>query len=399
MSFNVLVISASVHADERFRSDLSSSSQLHVGAGVGHYPAAEELPTLLARVAPEIVLLDCTNFQEALRVSSAIAISNPGMPIIAVNVPGNGDNLLRLLRAGVREVLESPITETPLTAAIANVSRFVQKLSPADMGSLYCFLPAKPGVGASVIALNTCIVLARLSGKRGLLCDLDLNTGISSFFLKLQPVHSIREAIQHAVHLDDDLWNKFTCTRDDVDVIGPGVLGAADLASDSLQRVIAFARRRYSATCVDLSGNFEQWSVELLRQATQVFLVCTQEIPVLHLARIKAESLRELGLGQKVSILLNRAERRQPFTVAEVEKMLGFRVRCTFRNDYKGVNESTLAGEAVSANSDLGRQFETFASSLSAAGRDNTTARPKHRFLEFFSITPTTLDSERKSIS
>jgi hypothetical protein len=79
--------------------------------------------------------------------------------------------------------------------------------------------------------------------------------------------------------------------------------------------------------------------------------------------------------------------------------MLGIRVRCTFRNDYKGVNESTLAGEAVSAGSDLGRQFETFASSLSAAGPDNTTARPKHRFLEFFSITPTTLNSERKSIS
>lgn len=398
MSFNVLVISASPHADERIRRDLSWSTQLKVGGGVSHYPPAEKLHTLLERVAPEIVFLDCTDFQEALRVSSVITLSNPGIPIIAAGVPDDGDNLLRLLRAGVREVLESPITEAALNAAIANVSRFVQKLPTAEAGSLYCFLPAKPGVGASVVALNTCIVLARLSGKRGLLCDLDLNAGISSFFLKLQPVNSIREAIQHSAHLDDDLWNKFTCTRDHVDVIGPGVLGAADLESDSLQRVIAFARRKYSATCVDLSGNFEPWSVELLQRATQVFLVCTQEIPVLHLARIKAESLRELGLGQKVSILLNRADRRQPFSVAEVEKMLGFRVRCTFRNDYKGVNESTLAGEAVSASSDLGRQFETFASSLSAAGPDNTTARPKHRFLDFFSITPTTLDSERKSI-
>ncbi|MEO8131135.1 MAG: hypothetical protein ABI822_28815, partial [Bryobacteraceae bacterium] len=107
-------------------------------------------------------------------------------------------------------------------------------------------------------------------------------------------------------------------------------------------------------------------------------------------------TLRDAGVSGKVSILLNRAEKRQPFSVAEIEKMLGFHVRCTFRNDYKGVNDSTLAGDAVSAGSELGRQFETFAASLSVAGPDNTTVRPRPRLLDFFSMAPTTFAAERK---
>ena len=398
MFLNVLIISGTPDAAERIRHDLSQSVHLKIVGVLNGYPVSDELYSLVTSTAPDIVFLDCTGFQDALRVCGVVGGANPGIPIIAVGMPNDSNDLLQLLRAGVREVLEFPVAIDQLNAAVANVSRFAVKQSASEGGSLYCFLPAKPGVGASIVALNTSIVLARLAEKRGLLCDLDLNAGISSFFLKLQPAHSIREAVHHSAHLDDDLWNKFTSGRKHIDVIGPGVLGSAELHSDGLERVIAFARNRYSSTCVDLSGNLEPWSQGLLRQATQIFLVCTHEIPVLHLARIKAAALREFGVGANVSILLNRVEKRQPFSVAEIEKMLGFHVRCTFRNDYRGVNDSTLAGDAVSAGSELGRQFEIFASSLSIAKLDKTAVRPKNRFLDFFSIAPANITTERKSI-
>jgi hypothetical protein len=62
---------------------------------------------------------------------------------------------------------------------------------------------------------------------------------------------------------------------------------------------LSFARRQYSTICVDLSGMMERYSVEVLHEAKQVFLVATSELPVLHLAREKLAFLRSQDLGKQ----------------------------------------------------------------------------------------------------
>ena len=54
-----------------------------------------------------------------------------------------------------------------------------------------------------------------------------------------------------------------------------------------IRHMMDFMRRNYQALCFDLSGNLEKYSLEIMHESKKIFLVCTPEIPSLHLAREK----------------------------------------------------------------------------------------------------------------
>ena len=61
--------------------------------------------------------------------------------------------------------------------------------------SVFAFLPAKAGSGATTIAVNTSLALSRLPDTNVLLMDLDLNSGLAGFMLLLnQTTYSIVDA-------------------------------------------------------------------------------------------------------------------------------------------------------------------------------------------------------------
>ena len=109
----------------------------------------------------------------------------------------------------------------------------------------------------------------------------------------------------------------------------------------------------------------EKFSIEVLHEATEVFLVCTPEIPSLHLAREKLRFLRSLDLGGRVKILLNRAQRSGGLiSISEVEKLLQLPVYRSFPNDYIGVHKALTSGKHVSPASELGKGFRLLAEAI-----------------------------------
>jgi Flp pilus assembly CpaE family ATPase len=63
---------------------------------------------------------------------------------------------------------------------------------------LYTFLPAKPGVGTSTIALSTSCALAEEMNAHTLLMDCDLAAGAIQFLLKLGQSASVIDAVNHS---------------------------------------------------------------------------------------------------------------------------------------------------------------------------------------------------------
>ena len=122
-----------------------------------------------------------------------------------------------------------------------------------------------------------------------------------------------------------------------------------------------FWLRNYDVVCVDLSGNLERYSLEILRDSQQVFLVCTPEVPSLHLTREKLAFLKTLDLDSRVSVVLNRVSKQSLLTPQQVQDVLGVPVMHNFINDYQVVNTATRAGEFVDPKSKLGLQFAELA--------------------------------------
>jgi pilus assembly protein CpaE len=260
--------------------------------------------------------------------------------------------------------------------------------------AVYSFLPAKPGDGASTVALNVSAAIARLGPGKTLLADFDLHQGVVSFLLKITNGHSVIDAINVADRLDDTLWRNLVLMRDSLDVLCSGRLEPASEA-DLLQseNILRFARRSYNNILLDLSGAMEPFSMPLLSQSREVFLVCTPEIASLHFARSKAQFLREAGFGDRASVIINRSGMLSPFSTRDLESLLGLRIRFSFPNDPRQVSAAMRAGTPVDAKSSLGRQFEMFAKSMTGDGKAPVTRR--RRFIEYFAIVPPFNEAER----
>lgn len=353
---------------------------------INRYPDAVELERLLAERSCEAIFLSYESPQRFGVVTSILEKKAAGLPIAAVVNACEPAMLLELMRAGVREVLSPPFDAEKLREVLGRIHKLVDSRT-RTIDRLYSFLPSKPGVGASTVALNTAVALSRVPDTGVLLIDFDLNSGILGFLLKLNPRYSVIDAIDHAGHLDQDIWAKLVWPMGTLDVLPTGRLDPGlRVDVEKLQPLLAFARRFYKVICVDHSGMMEKYSLELLRESGRIFLIATPEVPALHLGGEKLRFLRGLDLGNRVEIVLNRAHARSLLSREQIEDMLGAAIRTSIPNDYAAVHQAIMAGKPLGEDSRLGRHFDDLARSLLELPAISVTK--KRRFFEYFSPAP-----------
>jgi Flp pilus assembly CpaE family ATPase len=143
---------------------------------------------------------------------------------------------------------------------------------------------------------------------------------------------------------------------------------------------LSYARRHYSSIVVDLSGMMERYAIEILHEAKKVFLVTTAELPALHLCREKLGFLRSQDLDGRVSILLNRAQKKGQISQQEMENLFGMPIHMTFPNDYAGVHKALTAGKQVEASSALGSRYRELAQTM--VGKKAASPEKKRGFMD-----------------
>jgi pilus assembly protein CpaE len=353
------------------------------------YPSALDLEVMLREYDPQVVFLSLESAAQSLNLAVSLEQKAPGVPVVAVNRIPDPGLLVTMMRAGVREFLSPPFEQNSLREALSRVEGLLGRRLPEAPNAawLYTFLPSKAGVGASTVALNTSLALSRMPDSAVLLADFDLNSGMVGFLLRLSNQYSVVDAVDRADELDEDLWSKLVSCVGRLDVLSAGRLNpGVRIDPSQLRPFLDFARLQYRVICVDLSGMMEKYSIYLMDESARIFLVCTPEVPSLHLAAEKLKFLRSLDLGERVQILLNRAQKNSAIPSQEMERILGAPVCMTLPNDYAKVHQALMSGQAVDLSSRLGRRFEELAQSLLEVPKAPVTR--KRRFLEYFSLSP-----------
>jgi pilus assembly protein CpaE len=353
------------------------------------YPALDDLLLTIRVRKPDFLILCIEDFSQVAALAAQIDDFMPDFPIVALGRRLEVDIMPRLMHLGIREYLTAPIGRAELTRIFAAIQRIIQKhpLRPASLGDLYTFLPAKPGVGCSTIAVSTSCALADDLGARTLLADCDIAAGPIKFLLKLGSSASVVDALAHAPNLDEDLWSQMVGRWGKLDVLHAGELAPPpNIDLPSLQSVLSMARSQYEVICADLPSSLDPLSIALLRESHRIFLVTTPEVVPLHFAAERVHSLKKLGLEDRVSLLLNRKTgRRGGLEDADVARLVGLPITVTFSNDYEGVGKSILAASPVSSDTPLGQSILNLAHSMVPHLQPKESS--KHRkFLEFFHI-------------
>lgn len=362
-----------------------------------NYPDESELTRTLRAHAPQVVFISFEQVESAGKTIAGVLAEAEGVQFVAFHRICDASTLREIMRAGVRELVAEPFELSALVESLRNVKTLVEQKPPiyGSKGKIFSFLPAKAGSGATTMALNLSGAMARVAGTRALLSDLDLSSGILRFLLKIRNEHAIMEAVDHLHEMDENLWQQLVTKVGKLDVLHSGPMNPnVRVEPMQVHDLSQFWLRNYDIVCVDLSGNLERYSLEIIRESQQVFLVCTPEVPSLHLTREKLAFLRGLDLDTRVSVVLNRVGKNSPLSTQQVQDVLGVPVAYSFVNDYMAINRATNAGEFVDPKAKLGQQFEQLALSL----LNKTTAEPasRRKFLDFLSTPAQGLSGSRE---
>ena len=368
---------------------LTKLGEITVPRVLNAYPSALDLVRTLRAHAPDVIFLSFENVEKAQDAVRFLEKEAEGVQIIGVHRSLEANVLRESMRVGVREFVCYPFDRASLVDSLKNAATVLERRPPGYHATtqIFSFLPSKAGVGTSTLALNVSHALSRRPETKVLLSDFDLNSGMVRFLLRLTNDYSVLDAVEHSLNMDEHLWPQLVTTMGNLDVLHAGRINPSlRIEPTQIRNLMQFMRRNYQALCFDLSGNLERYSLEIMQESKRILLVCTPEIPSLHLAREKMQYLRSADLDTRVGVVLSRVTKKSVFSVKQVEEILGVPVITTIPNDYLGVNRATAEAGTVKPATELGKRFEQFANEL-VESRAPQNAEGKKKFLEYFAVT------------
>jgi MinD-like ATPase involved in chromosome partitioning or flagellar assembly len=357
---------------------LEKLPDIDVVRGLNGCPASEDLIRFFQTSPARVVFLDVRD-PDALKVSGEMELHDPGLQFISVGEPPESN----VQWLGIQERLSFPLDPVALKEALGRRVRVLEKLPHRSRKptSFISFLPAKAGAGTTTLACGLADILS--ATHKTLLCDFDLATGTVGFRYRLERPHSLPEVAEDFDHMDEHLWAQVVSRSGNLDVLPSSLRPGARLRVDLLPHWFDLLRATYDVVIFDLSGQMESHSLEIMKVSRQIFLVTTQELECLHLGRMKADALRQAGLHDQTSVLMNRVQKNNTLKRTDVEELLQMTVKAEFPNDYQGVQDSIRAGTTIKKGTPLCKALTAFAPSVNDAMERETKS---HKFIEFVNL-------------
>jgi len=305
---------------------------------------------------PHVVILDMTDEPDrAIRVASAIASGSPRAALIGLGSDLEASRLLDAMRAGLVEYVPRPADTAVIREALGRVMR---KRGWADAdegrrnGQLLAFFSAKGGSGSTSVVTNVGIELHRLTGRKTLLVDLDLELGEIASLLGVQPRFHFVDLVRNFHRMDADLLPSYIESHDS----GVHVLSAPfepdvreGVTGEQIARILAFLRRHYDYVLVDTSKSLAPPALAALQAADAIFLVTNMDVPSLRNLKRCLPILDRVTAGDagRLRLVINRYNPKSLVGLDDLEEALGIDVDWTLTNDYQTVIQSISTGQPL----------------------------------------------------
>ena len=343
----------------------------------------EDQVRALRQLHPDLVILDITDAPDlGIKFAQFLSETTPGIRFIAAGPLLQPEHMLTAMRAGVVDYLPKPVSTEALHAALDRMRHLATdgKDAPKKPGQVYVFYSPKGGAGTTTTATNFAVILQRLTGKRTLLVDLDLELGEIALLLGVQPRFNFVDMVQNFHRMDAELLASYIERHES----GVHLLSApyqpekAEIVTgEEIRRILQFLRKHYDYVVVDTSKSFSPDTLATFEQSDLVFLVSSADLPSMrNIQRGLPMMKRMLVKGQdQVRLVVNRYNPRDAISISDIEKALGIPVYWKMSNDYEAVVRSINNGKplVLDNSSRYGKDLKAFATAvagLQSSGRN-----------------------------
>ena len=326
---------------------------------VGAAASGAEALQMAARLLPDVVLMDINMpDMDGITATELLSAQVPTTAIVMMSVQGEADYLRRSMLAGAREFLVKPFSSDELTASIRQVharehEKRVRYAAPAaaearaaaahEPGRVVAVFSPKGGVGRTTIAVNLAVAAASEPGSRVALVDGSFQFGDVGVLLNLNPKNkSIADLVPELeAGGEPESLDTFVMTHSSglkVLLAPPSPELAETVTPAAAKRVLEVLRGRYDIVVVDCASSFSDATLAILDIADTILTVLTLEITSIKNMRLFLEVADQLGYaGDKIQLVLNRADSALGIRVADVEHSIGRKVDHTIVSDGRSV--------------------------------------------------------------
>lgn len=274
----------------------------------------------------------------------------PDTAIFVSSVVKAPDLVISAMRAGAQEFLGRPIDSDELQKAIEKVVKIKEqtKAQAPTRGRVISVFSKKGGLGVTTLAVNLGVALAQVSENKAALLDLDLQLGDLSSFLNLSADYCLLDCCDELGGVDAvKLQSCMTHHESGVFVLSePKNPAESDnVSSAQINQILRQLRSTFSYVVVDTPHMFDPRTLEAFEVSDHIIVVAVPNISSVRAAKRTLKLFKDLGyLHDKVRLIVNRVDKKDPITVEEIEKTLHHPVSWVIPNNYPTVIDAINAG-------------------------------------------------------
>jgi pilus assembly protein CpaE len=311
---------------------------------------------------------------ESMESVRSLHNQDPALVLMMVADAVTADLLRSAMRAGVSDVLEAPLDETKIEAAIEQFAHDVLKRKSVgkapepvsgDLGRIITVTSAKGGSGKTVMATNVALLLNRVPDKKVVLVDADLQFGDVCLLLQVEPRFTMVNAAHELHHLDAEMLDSLLTEHPS----GLKVLAAPlepafadDITTAGLMQMIDVLAETYDYIVVDTASMLDELILSLIEKADDVLMVVDMDLPSLKNAKLALETLRLLKFStSNVKLVMNRNNAKNRLNNKEIEGALKMEIAASVPSD-ASVPNSVNEGRPVVETDPKGKVAKGFES-------------------------------------
>jgi len=374
----ILVVDDEANVQRLLQYTLKQAGYSVVVAGDGN-----EAVRLWQSESPALILLDVGLPKlDGYGVAEKIRAEEQGgahVPIIMLTSEKEVEQKVKGLRAGADDYLVKPFHQAEL---LARMKGLLSRFGPTDggamakprLGRMVAFYGAKGGVGATTIAINTAIAIAKEHDRKVVLVDGALQLGDHRVFLDMgNDRKSITDAVA-APNVDSELLKSVLVQHESgVDLLlAPATPEESDLISeDRMAAVLQTLRQMYDYVIVDVDKRLGDLTLSILDHADELHVVMTADLSCLKNVRLVLEALHRIGYkADRLKLVLNRSNAFTGVSPAAAESALKRRFEANIQNDYRVAITAQNTGmpfQFSKPESSLGKEISTLARQIDGA--------------------------------
>ena len=284
--------------------------------------------------------------RSGLRRLAAIHEDCPATSIVLAFTDRPDASLREIVQAGADDILRLPFDHDDLVMALERamdiggrrLASVTPKAAPgvtplpvapavSTQAKVFTVSSATGGCGKTFMATNMALFLARHTGKRVVLVDLDLQFGEVSTALRLRPNYTIYDALQReeddfdfGEHLDEFLvaheggFSVLAAPKDpaEADRIGP----------TDVTRILDVLRGHCDYLVVDTPAALTEVVLAAFDVSEHLFSLATVDLPSVRNLGVFLQTLDKLRIpADNISLILNKAERDVGLDIGQITRL------------------------------------------------------------------------------